>query len=417
MNSNPKQTASLSFIFVTLLIDILGFGLLFPVLPKFIATLSHHGVSAGAKDYGWLLSLYGAMQFLFSPLLGSLSDKYGRRPVLLLSLFFTGVDYMIMALAPTLIWLYVGRTLSGITGASFTTASAYIADVSPPEKRAQNFGLIGAAFGIGFVLGPALGGLLGAWGPRVPFWAAAGLAFLNLFYGVFVLPESLRPENRRAFALREANPVGALAVLGRYPIVWGLTGTLAASSLAGQCLQSTWVLWGTLRFGWDERATGFSLAAFGVMALLVQTLGARLLLPKLGERRALLLGLAIGVFEYIAYALATQGWMVYVILLASGIGFLSGQATQGLLSRQVGEDEQGALQGALASLSSLAGIVAPLLATSLFSAATRPGGPVFFPGAPFLLSAALTLLAFVLARRALAGTAEHPASQSPVQVG
>ncbi len=413
--SSEKQTASLSFIFVTLLIDILGFGLLYPVLPKFIATLSHQGVSAGARDYGWLLSLYGAMQFLFSPLLGSLSDKYGRRPVLLISLFFTGVDYIVMALAPTLIWLYVGRALSGITGASFTTASAYIADVSPPEKRAQNFGLIGAAFGIGFVLGPALGGLLGTWGPRVPFWAAAGLAFANLLYGAFVLPESLRPENRRAFVLREANPVGALAVLGRYPVAWGLTGALAVNSVAAQCLQSTWVLWATLRFGWGERETGFSLAAFGVMALLVQTVGARVLLPKIGERRALLLGLAVGVFEYLAYALATQGWMVYAILLASGIGFLAGQATQGLLSRQVREDEQGALQGALTSLASLAGIIAPLLATNLFSAATRPGGPVFLPGAPFLLSATLTLIAFVLARRALTGTAAPPET-SPVRV-
>ncbi len=396
-----KRTAGLSFIFVTLLVDILGFGLLIPILPKFIASLSHGGVSAGARNYGLLLALYGAMQFLFSPVLGMLSDRFGRRPILLLSLLFTGVDYVIMALAPSLAWLYVGRTLSGITGASFTAASAYIADVSPPEKRAQNFGLIGGAFGLGFILGSAAGGLLGEWGARVPFWAAAGLAFANFVYGYFILPESLKPENRRPFNWREANPIGALAVLGRYPVVWSLTGALAASGLAGQFLQSTWVLWATARFGWSARDDGLSLAAFGAVSLIFQVGLARFLLPKLGERRTVLIGLAVGIAEYTAFALATQGWLVYVIIAASGVGFLSGQAMQGLLSREVGEDEQGTLQGALASLNSLAAIVGPLIATGLFAYFTRPADPHPVPGIAFFLAAAFCAVALALFLRSL----------------
>ena len=396
-----KRAPGLAFIFVTLLIDILGFGLLIPILPKFVALLSGRGIIAGARDYGWLLALYGLMQFLFSPVLGTLSDRYGRRPVLLLSLLFSGVDYVIMALAPSLIWLYIGRILSGITGASFTAATAYIADVSPPEKRSQNFGLIGAAFGIGFILGPAAGGLLGTWGPRVPFWAAAGLAFANLLYGWFILPESLKTENRRAFAWREANPIGALRVLGRYPVVWGLTGALAVSSLASQSLNSTWVLFTTARFGWGVRENGLSLAVFGAVALIFQVGLSRLLLPLWGDRRTLVIGLAVGVAQYAAFGLATQGWMIYVITFLGGISFLAGQATQGLLSRQVGEDEQGALQGALTSLVSLAGIVGPVVATNLFAYFTRAAAPTQIPGISFGLAAVLTALALALSLRAL----------------
>ena len=396
-----KRSASLTFIFITLLIDILGFGLLVPILPKFVAHLSHRGLSGASRDYGFLLALYGGMQFLFSPLLGNLSDRFGRRPILLLSLLFTGVDYVIMALAPNLTWLYVGRTLSGITGASFTAASAYIADVSAPEERAQNFGLIGAAFGIGFILGPAAGGLLGEWGARVPFWAAAGLAFANLLYGYFILPESLKPENRRRFAWREANPLGALVVLGKYPVVWGLTGALAASSLSGQCLQSTWVLFTTARFGWNARDTGLSLAAFGVVSLVFQTVLARRILPRLGERRVVLLGLAVCALEYVGYATATRSWMIYAIMVAGGLSFLTGQATQGLLSRQVGDNEQGTLQGALASLTSLTGIFGPVLATGLFAYFTRPGLAHPLPGISFFLASGLALLALLISWRAL----------------
>ncbi len=386
---------------MTLLIDVLGVGLLVPILPGFVAELSGRGVSAGARDYGLLLGLYGLMQFGFAPLLGALSDRYGRRPVLLLALGFTGFEYVIQALAPNLAWLYAGRILAGITGASFTTASAYIADVSPPDKRAQNFGLVGAAFGIGFIVGPALGGLLGAYGPRVPFWAAAALSGVNLIYGFFVLPESLKPENRRPFAWREANPFGVFQVLGHSPLIKGMAWSLLASNLALQSLQSTWVLFMTARFGWGTKENGLSLAAFGIASLVFQVGLARFLLPRLGERRAILIGLVIGAAEYVGYASAGQGWMIYAIMFAAGLSYLPGQATQGLLSREVGDDAQGTLQGALTSLASLTGVVGPVGATALFSYFTRPHAAHKIPGMAFFFAAALDFLAFLIAMRAL----------------
>ncbi|BDI31671.1 tetracycline resistance MFS efflux pump [Capsulimonas corticalis] len=396
-----KRSASLGFIFITLLVDVLGSGLLVPILPGYIGRLSHHGISAAARDYGWLLSLYGAMQFLFAPLFGALSDRYGRRPILLISLLFTGLDYIIMALAPTLVWLYVGRILSGITGASYTAATAYIADISPPEKRAQNFGLVGAAFGVGFIIGPAAGGLLGAINTRLPFWVAAGLSLANLLYGLFVLPESHAAENRRRFSWRETSPIGAMIVLGKYPIVWGLTGALAAANLGMQCLNSTWVLFTTAKFGWTVRENGIALAAFGLIALVSQVGLSRLLLPQLGERRAMLLGLGVGAIECAAYALVPSGWMIYPVMLLGAIGFISGQATQGLLSRQVSEREQGALQGALASLASVTGILGPVIGSSVFAYFTSAQAPMRLPGAPFLLTAVLNILALGLAVRTL----------------
>lgn len=396
-----KRQAALNFIFVTLLIDIIGMTLLIPILPDFIAHLSHQSLSASAVDYGWLMAIYGAMQFLFSPLVGMLSDKYGRRPVLLFSMLFTGVDYVIMAVAPSMVWLYIGRTLSGITGASITAANAYIADVSPPEKRAQNFGLIGSAFGIGLIIGPALGGFLAQFGTRAPFWTAAGMCFLNMLYGFFILPESLSSENRRAFKWREANPIGALRVLGRYPVVWGLTGSFIMSNIAMFCIHSTWVLFVMTKFGWDTRASGLSLACFGAMALVYQLGIARIVLPRWGEKRTMLIGLAVGTAEFLAYGLSTHGWMIYVIMLIGGIGMLGGQATQGLLSRQVGEDQQGTLQGALTSLVSLTGIFTPLLATRLFSHFTSPQVPVHIPGIAFFLGCVLNAIALFIALRVL----------------
>lgn len=404
-----KRTPGLAFIFVTLLIDVLGVGLIIPILPKFVATLSGRGLSVGARDYGLLLGLYGLMQFGFAPVLGALSDRYGRRPVLLVALGMTGVEYVIQAMAPTLTWLYIGRILAGITGASFTTASAYIADVSPSDKRAQNFGLIGAAFGVGFIAGPALGGLLGSLGPRVPFWAAAGLSFINLLYGALILPESLRPENRRPFAWREANPVGILTVLGRYPVVKGMAWSLVASNLAVQALQSTWVLLMTSRFGWGPRQNGLSLAVVGVVALIFQVGLARILLPRLGERRTVLIGLTVGAAEYLAYALADKPWMIYAIMFAGGLSYLSGQATQGLLSRQVGDDAQGALQGALTSLASLTGIAGPVVTTMLFSYFTRAGAPVKVPGISFFLASFLDIVAVLIAVRVLPRQEVDPA--------
>lgn len=409
-----KRPAALSFIFVTLIIDILGIGLLIPILPDFIAHLSHKSLSESAIDYGWLLAIYGAMQFLFSPLMGTLSDRYGRRPILLFSMLLTGLDYVLMALAPSMIWLYIGRTLSGITGASITAASAYIADVSPPEKRAQNFGLIGSAFGIGLIIGPALGGYLAQYGTRAPFWAGAALCLINFVYGLFILPESLAPENRRAFRLREANPVGALRMLSKYPLVWGMTGSFILSNVAMFCVHSTWVLFVMLRFGWDVRASGISLACFGALALFYQLGVARVVLPRWGEKRTMLVGLAVGTVEFVAYGLSTHGWMIYVIMFLGGLGMLGAQATQGLLSRQVGEDEQGTLQGALTSLVSLTGIFAPLVATWLFSHFTRDDASTPIPGISFFLAAVLNAIALLIAVRVLKKLRDAPASAPEV---
>jgi DHA1 family tetracycline resistance protein-like MFS transporter len=410
-----KRTSGLGFIFITLLIDIIGIGLLFPILPKFIEQVSHLSRSEAALHYGWIVALYGAMQFLFAPLMGMLSDQYGRRPVLLLSMLFTAADYVLMALAPSLVWLYVARTISGITGASFTAATAYIADISPPEKRAQNFGLIGAAFGVGFVIGPALGGYLGQYGTRVPFWVAAGLCFANLIYGALILPESLLPENRRVFKWHEANPVGALKVIGKYPVVWGLTGSLVASNIAMRCIESTWALFTEYRFGWDTRAIGISLAAFGAMALVYQLGLARILLPLWGERRTMFIGLTVGILEFLFYALSTQGWMIYAIMIIGGMGMLSGQATQGLLSRQVGEDEQGTLQGALTSLTSLTAVIGPIIATGLFSYFTRETVSPKVPGSPYYLAAVLNAVALFLAVRALKNVPEPTDNKEPAE--
>lgn len=413
-NQPSERTSGLGFIFVTLLIDVLGMGLLIPILPSFIAHLTNQDLSHASRDYGILLSIYGAMQFLFAPLLGMLSDKYGRRPVLLLSMLFSGIDYVIMALAPNMIFLYIGRTLSGIAGASMTAASAYIADVSPPEKRAQNFGLIGAAFGIGFVVGPAAGGILGQWGTRVPFWVAAALCFANFLYGWFILPESLKPENRRSFAWRDANPVGALKVLTKYPVVWGLTGTLVATNLAMQCISSTWVLFTKVQFSWSDRDSGLSLAAFGVVMLVYQVGVARLIFPLWGERRVMKVGLLVAAIEFIAYAFCTQGWMIYAVMIIGGMGLLAGQATQGLLSRQVGEDQQGALQGALTSLASITGIFGPFIATELFGHFTRAKGAVHLPGVAFLLGGALNLVGLLISLRVLARLPAHERERSDI---
>jgi DHA1 family tetracycline resistance protein-like MFS transporter len=396
-----QRSSALGFIFVTLLIDVLGIGLLIPILPDFIAHLTGQGLSGASRHYGWLITLYSAMQFLFSPLLGMLSDRYGRRPVLLLSLICATFDYVLMALAPNIIWLYIGRIISGVAGANFTVASAYIADVSPPEKRAQNFGLVGAAFGIGFMVGPALGGLLGHWGPRAPFWVAAGLCLLNFLYGWWILPESLKAENRRDIVLKEANPLGALRVLGKYPVVWGLAGAWVFVNLANRCIESTWVLFTEIRFGWNERAIGFSLAAFGAVSLVYQLGLSRVLLPRWGERRTLLIGLGIGALELIAYGMATQGWMLYVIMLVCGLRILGQQAAQAIFSHQVGEDEQGTLQGALTSIVSLTGIVGPVLATEIFARFTQKGLAFTIPGAPFFLAAMLDLVALAIVVRVL----------------
>lgn len=396
-----QRRAGLGFIFVTLLIDVLGFGLIIPVLPKLVTTLAGGGPSTGAHLFGLLLSSFGLMQFLFAPVLGSLSDRFGRRPVLLLSLFFTGVDYTIMALAPSVGWLFLGRIMAGITGASFTAATAYIADISPPEKRAQNFGLVGGAFGIGFIIGPAAGGVLGMLSPRAPFWAAVALSGLNCLYGLVVLPESLAREDRRTFSLRAANPVGALRVLGRHRWVLNMAGSMALLGLAQQSLQSTWVLYTTYRFHWTELDNGLSLALLGLASIGVQMGVLRALVPRLGEPRTIVFGLLINFAGFLGFAAASRGWMMIAAMLFWSLSFVAGPTTQSLISHAYDSNEQGAVQGALTSLQSLTGIVGPLIATFIFGYFTSRAAPLLLPGAPFLLGALLIAAAVLLARRAL----------------
>ncbi|MBB6096948.1 DHA1 family tetracycline resistance protein-like MFS transporter [Deinobacterium chartae] len=392
-----KRQAGMAFILVTLLIDMLGIGLVIPILPELVTELLGGNRSLASGYYGAFIAVYAAMQFVFAPILGALSDQYGRRPVLLLSLLGAGLDYLLLALAPSLAILFVGRVIAGITGANITVANAYIADVSTPEDRARNFGLLGAVFGVGFIIGPALGGVLGNIDLRLPFYFAAALALINALYGYFVLPESHRPENRRPFGWARANPVGSLGAITRYPVVLGLTITIVLVGLAQNALQSTWVLFTGYRFGWDALQNGFSLMLVGVMAVVVQGGLVGLLIPRLGERRAIVLGLIISAAAFVMYGLATQGWMMYAVLLLGGLGGIAGPAAQGLIAGEVSAQEQGAVQGAIASLSSLTGVFGPLAATALFAYFTGDRAPLEVPGIAFFFGAVLTVLATVTA--------------------
>ena len=394
----PRKPA-LVFIFITLFLDVLGIGLVVPILPKLVESLAGGGVDRASFLYGWLVGLYALMQFLFAPILGNLSDRFGRRPVILFSLFGSGLDYLLLAWAPTLPWFFLGRIVSGITGANFSAAAAYIADVSPPERRAANFGLIGAAFGIGFIFGPALGGWLGDYGLRVPFIAAGILTLVNGLYGLFILPESLKPENRRSFSLSRSNPIGALLELRRHRLVLGLSVSYFISSLAHQVYPSIWVLYTGYRYGWDTKQTGLSLALVGLMAAIVQGGLARKLIPKWGERRSAIVGFAIMAIALTGYGLAPEGWIVYPLIVFGSLSGLAVPAIQGMISRTVGDNEQGGIQGSLTSLQSVAGALGPLLATAVFGFFISEKAPAIVPGAPFFFSSALAVMAGFLAAR------------------
>jgi len=411
MHMSDKRPPASGFIFVTILIDVIGLGVIIPVVPKLIEQLTGEGLSRASEYSGWLTFAYAAAQFCCAPVVGGLSDKLGRRPVLLAALLGLGLDYVFLSLAPTLAWLFVGRVLAGITGASFTTATAYIADISPPEKRAQNFGLVGAAFGVGFIIGPALGGLLAEFGSRVPFMAAAGLSLCNFLYGYFVLPESLAPAQRRPFEWRRANPVASLLRLGRYPAILGLVAALVLIYLAGSATQSVWTFYTMLKFGWTERLVGISLAVVGLFSGLVQGGLVRVAIPRLGAARAIIIGLVCYTVGFVLFAFASRGWLMLVFLAPYCLGGLAGPALQGTISGQVPANEQGELQGSLTSLISATGVVGPLLMTHLFGYFTRPAAPVQFPGAPFLLGAGLTLASVGLATASLR---RHPPAASAV---
>ena len=394
MAFNPKN--SLIFIFITMLLDVVGLGIIIPVLPSLIEELIKGNLSDASRYGGWLMFAYAFMQFLFSPVLGALSDKYGRRPILLASLFGFGIDYLFLAFAPSIGWLFVGRIIAGIMGASFTTASAFIADISTPEKRAQNFGLIGMAFGVGFIIGPMLGGLLGHLGNRAPFIASAALSFINCVYGYFILPESLPLDNRREFEWKRANPLGSLLQLKKYPVINGFLVTLVLIYIAGHSPQSTWSYYTMEKFNWTEAQVGFSLGFVGLTVAIVQGGLIRIAIPKLGKSKAVIAGLIFYCIGYILFSLATEGWMMYAFMIPYALGGICGPSLQGIMSEQVPANQQGELQGGLTSLMSVTSIVGPALMTNLFAFFTSKNAPVYFPGAPFMLSAVLILVSIAL---------------------
>ncbi len=396
------QKAAIGFIFITLLIDVIGFGLIIPVMPKLISDLLGINNTSLASQYGgWLTFAYAIMQFLFAPVLGNLSDQYGRRPVLLISLFGFGIDYLFLSFAPSIGWLFIGRLIAGVTGASFTTASAYIADISTNENRAQNFGMIGAAFGMGFIIGPMLGGLLGEYGARVPFFVAAALALTNWLYGYFVLPESLHKSNRRPFEWRRANPIGSLMQLKKYPAVSGLVVSLVLIYLASHAVQSNWSFFNIEKFHWSPKMIGLSLGLVGLLVGGVQGGLVRILNPKIGNEKSIYYGLALYTLGLVLFAFASESWMIFVFVIPYCLGGIAGPALQAIISGNIPPNEQGELQGALTSLISVTSIIGPLMMTNLFAYFTAPNAPIYFPGAAFLLGAVFMALSLLWAYKEL----------------
>lgn len=396
----PVRKAALVFIFITVLIDILAFGVIIPVLPGLVRQFTGGDFAEAARWVGIFGTLFAAVQFVCTPIQGTLSDRFGRRPVILLSCLGLGVDFALMALAQSLPWLLVARVVSGMFSASYTTANAYIADVTPPEKRAQSYGLLGAAFGIGFIVGPLIGGLLGSWDLRAPFWFAAGLACLNFLYGWFVLPESLPKERRtRRFDWSHANPVGSLMMLKRYPHVIALGAILMMSNMAHYVYSSVAVLYTEYRYNWDAKQVSWMLAMVGLCSGLVQGLLVGRIVRKLGERRTMLLGLTCGVAGFLIYGFSSAGWLFLAALPVSALWGVTQPATQSLITKQVSADAQGRVQGALMSLVSLVGVFAPLMFAGTFGLFISDHAPAHLPGAPWLLAGAWLFLALLVATR------------------
>lgn len=414
------RKAAISFILLTIFIDILGIGIIIPVLPSLVKELlpvagltEAEATSNASFYYGLIAASYAFMQFVFAPIVGALSDRFGRRPVILASLFGLGIDFLIQARATSILWLFVGRVLAGIMGASFTTANAYIADVSDDDTRTRNFGFVGMMFGLGFTIGPALGGLLGAYDLRAPFYVAAGLALVNWLYGFFVLPESLPPENRSSFTLANVNPLSSVKRLGAYPLVAGIAIVFVLKAFAQRGLENVWVLSTSYRFDWDELANGKALGMVGIMAIIVQGGMVRPVVKRFGERRAILIATFLSVIAFLCYGLATQGWMIYVIIVFGSLGGIAGPAIQSLVTSTVDETEQGKIQGALTSLISVTNIVAPLFFTTfLFNFFTGPTAPMQLPGAPFLVGSLMLAIAMVIAVKVFQRFPAEPESDS-----
>jgi len=396
MASNKKQ-AAIGFIFITMLIDITGWGIIIPVIPKLIKELIHGDISEAAKIGGWLTFAYAITQFIFAALVGNLSDKFGRRPIILISLFAFSMDYLLLAFAPTITWLFVGRIIAGITGASISTATAYIADVSTPENRAKNFGMIGAAFGLGFIIGPVIGGLLGQYGSRIPFYAAAILCLLNFLYGYFILPESLPDLNRRNFNIKRANPIGAFMNLKKYPTLIGIIVSLFLIYVASAAVEGNWSYFTMYKFGWNEKMVGISLGVVGLLVTLVQGGLIRWINPKLGNEKSIYVGMALYSIGMFLFALATQSWMMFAFLLPYCLGGIAGPAMQAVISSQVQANEQGEIQGMLSSLRSASTIIGPPLMSTVFYYFTHKEAPFQFAGAPFVLGGILMLTSTLIA--------------------
>ncbi len=414
MDQRSPRKPAVGFIFVTLVLAIVGFGLLIPVLPKLVVQFQGGDIAAGSHAYGWIISIYALMQFIGSPILGSLSDRYGRRRIILIATAGSAVDYVIMASAPSLSWLFVARTIAGFTAGVLATGNAYIADVTPPEKRAGAFGLVGAAFGLGFIIGPALGGFLGNIDLRLPFWFAAGCSTLNWLYGFFMLPESLKPENRRDFDWKRANPVGALQALKRFPSVLSLAECYFILMLAQTMMMATWALYTDHRYHWSPLGVGLSLMFVGVLSGFVQAVLVKRLVPKLGETRSVVIGLGLSAASYVCYGLAPSGWVFYVIMFFGAFAGISGPALQSYITKHIPPNEQGAVQGVYSGLASLATIPGPIIATWSFGWAIAPGNKYHVPGLAFFEGALFTTIALVMAvrsfRRDAAATAAATAA-------
>lgn len=397
-----RERSPLTFVFLALMIDTIGFGIITPVLPQLIMEISDVDVGAAARIGGGLFAVFAGLQFLFGPVIGNLSDRFGRRPVLLTSMLVFGLNYALMGFAPTIGWLFVGRALTGISGAIYAPANAFIADVTPPERRAQSFGLIGAAFGVGFILGPAIGGFLGELSPRAPFFAAAVLALLNFVFGFFVLPESLPRERRRPFELSRANPLGTLRAFRGQPFVLGVVTAAFFWQLAFQVYPSTWSYYAIAKFDLSARAIGATLAITGVSSAIVQSTLTGRVVKQVGERRTALFGVAWGAVMFTSFAFITHSWMLYPVLAVSGLQGFANPSINALLSRELGPERQGELQGGMASVIGLSSIIGPFALTQTLAQFTGPTARYVFPGAAFVLAALLALTCLVLLSLALA---------------
>lgn len=391
-----KTGKGIIFILITVLIDVIGIGIIIPIMPALFQELTGGTISESSTYSAYLLFIYSLMQFIFSPIIGGLSDRYGRRPILLISLFGFGLNYLIMAVSPTLAWLFLGRTLSGITGASFATANAYIADVSPIEKRAQNFGLVGAMFGLGFIIGPSVGGLLGELGTRVPFYVSAVLSLLNWLYGFFFLPESLPVEKRRKFDFKRANPIGSVLNLRENKFVFSLTMALFLIYISGFAIQGTWSFFTIEKFGWSEGKIGLSLGFVGLLSTIVQGGLIRVIVPKIGLVKSLFIGLFSNTIALLGFGLVNHDWQIFVVMLVSALSGLGNPSFQGIITKEVSADKQGELQGGITSLMSIAAIIGQPMMLGIFRVFTKEDAPFYFPGMPFMAGCLLSFISIIL---------------------